>query len=165
MNILAIFTLFQSVLSVPLLLNSTFMTEYNNYIKEYQKDFSYDHFSTFKKNRMVIDEINNGNESYTLEINQFADNDGLHSKIYKPKNDHQEYYELTKNSKKINYQNLKLFSLIRNQILDREKILLLSVIEEFLKNKQKLEDVFHEPDKLRLFKSINYSSRIDAMLS
>ena len=95
MNILAIFTLFQSVLSVPLLLNSTFMTEYNNYIKEYQKDFSYDHFSTFKKNRMVIDEINNGNESYTLQINQFADNDGLHSKIYKPKNDHQEYYELT----------------------------------------------------------------------
>ena len=76
-----------------------------------------------------------------------------------------EYYELSKNSKKINYQNLKLFSLIRNQILDREKILLLSVIEEFLKNKQKLEDVFHEPDKLRLFKSINYSSRIDAMLS
>jgi phosphoribosylglycinamide formyltransferase-1 len=77
----------------------------------------------------------------------------------------EEYYELTKNSKKINYQNLKLFSLIRNQILDREKILLLCVIEEFLKNKQKLEDVFHEPDKLRLFKSINYSSRIDAMLS
>ena len=77
----------------------------------------------------------------------------------------EEYYELTKNSKKINYQNLKLFSLIRNQILDREKILLLCVIEEFLKNKQKLEDVFHEPDKLRLLKSINYSSRIDAMLS
>ena len=77
----------------------------------------------------------------------------------------EEYYELTKNSKKINYQNLKLFSLIRNQILDREKILLLCVIEEFLKNKQKLEDMFHEPDKLRLFKSINYSSRIDAMLS
>ena len=76
-----------------------------------------------------------------------------------------EYYELSKNSKKINYQNLKLFSLIRNQILDREKILLLSVIEEFLKNKHKLDDVFDEPNESGLFKSINYSSRIDAMLS
>ncbi len=76
-----------------------------------------------------------------------------------------EYYELSKNSKKINYDNLKLFSIIRNQILDREKILLLFVIEEFLKNKHKLDDAFDEPNKLGLFKSINYSSRIDAMLS
>ena len=76
-----------------------------------------------------------------------------------------EYYELSKNSKKINYQNLKLFSIIRNQILDREKILLLFVIEEFLKNKHKLDDVFDEPNESGLFKSINYSSRIDAMLS
>ena len=76
-----------------------------------------------------------------------------------------EYYELSKNSKKINYQNLKLFSIIRNQILDREKILLLFVIEEFLKNKLKLDDVFDEPNESGLFKSINYSSRIDAMLS
>ena len=76
-----------------------------------------------------------------------------------------EYYELSKNSKKINYQNLKLFSTIRNQILDREKILLLFVIEEFLKNKHKLDDVFDEPNESGLFKSINYSSRIDAMLS
>ena len=76
-----------------------------------------------------------------------------------------EYYELSKNSKKINYQNLKLFSIIRNQILDREKILILFVIEEFLKNKHKLDDVFDEPNESGLFKSINYSSRIDAMLS
>ena len=76
-----------------------------------------------------------------------------------------EYYELSKNSKKINYQNLKLFSIIRTQILDREKILLLFVIEEFLKNKHKLDDVFDEPNESGLFKSINYSSRIDAMLS
>lgn len=76
-----------------------------------------------------------------------------------------EYYELSKNSKKINYQNLKLFSIIRNQILDREKILLLFVIEEFLKNKHKLDDVFDEPNESGLFKSINYSSRIDAILS
>ena len=60
---------------------------------------------------------------------------------------------------------MKLFSLIRNQILDREKILLLFVIEEFLKNKLKLDDVFDEPNESGLFKSINYSSRIDAMLS
>ena len=72
---------------------------------------------------------------------------------------------MSKNSKKINYQNLKLFSIIRNQILDREKILLLFVIEEFLKNKLKLDDVFDEPNESGLFKSINYSSRIDAMLS
>ena len=72
---------------------------------------------------------------------------------------------MSKNSKKINYQNLKLFSIIRNQILDREKILLLFVIEEFLKNKLKLDDVFVEPNESGLFKSINYSSRIDAMLS
>ena len=77
----------------------------------------------------------------------------------------EEYYELSNNSKKINYQNLKLFSLIRNQILDREKILLLCVIEEFLKNKHKLEDAFDDSKQLGLFKSINYSSKIDAMLS
>ena len=81
------------------------------------------------------------------------------------KQEWKEYYELSKNSKKINYKNLKLFSLIRNQILDREKILLLCVIEEFLKNKHKLEDVFDDSNKLGLFKSINYSSKIDALLS
>ena len=77
----------------------------------------------------------------------------------------QEYHELSKNTESINYQNLKLFSLIRNQILDREKILLLCVIEEFLKNKYVLNDIFDYPDKSGAYKSINYSSKIESILS
>ena len=73
--------------------------------------------------------------------------------------------ELSKNTESINYQNLKLFSLIRNQILDREKILLLCVIEEFLKNKYVLNDIFDYPDKSGAYKSINYSSKIESILS
>ena len=36
---------------------------------------------------------------------------------------------------------------------------------KYMLNKHKLDDVFDEPNESGLFKSINYSSRIDAMLS
>lgn len=96
MNLVTLFTLFQSVLSIPLLsLNSTYMDRYNGYIKEYNKEFSYDNFNTFKKNIMIIDETNSQNKSYTLEINNIADRGNFNTMIYKPKNDHQEYYNFT----------------------------------------------------------------------
>ena len=74
----------------------------------------------------------------------------------------QEYHELSKNTESINYQNLKLFSLIRNQILDREKILLLCVIEEFLKNKYVLNDIFDYPDKSEAYKNFTVGKVLKA---
>lgn len=94
MNLFTIYTLFNSILSIPLSLNSTFMINYNNYIEKYNKNFSYENFEIFKKNKMIIDSFNSNNETYTLELNQFADINNIHSEIYKPKNDHQEYYEI-----------------------------------------------------------------------
>lgn len=95
MNLLTIFTLFQSTFSIPLSLNSTFMNKYNQYIQEYNKNFSYDHFQIFKKNKIIIDDFNSNNESYTLELNQFADRNNFHSEIYKPNNDHQDFIHFT----------------------------------------------------------------------
>jgi len=95
MNLLSIYTLFQSILSMPLSLNSTYMNKYNNYIQEYNKNFSYTNFEIFKKNKMIIDSFNSNNESYTLELNQFADINNFHSEIYKPKNDHRENHIFT----------------------------------------------------------------------
>ena len=59
MNLLTIFTLFQSTFSIPLSLNSTFMNKYNQYIQEYNKNFSYDHFQIFKKNLLEINRYKN----------------------------------------------------------------------------------------------------------
>ena len=95
MNLLTIFTLFQSTFSIPLSLNSTFMNKYNQYIQEYNKNFSYDHFQIFKKNKIIIDDFNSNNESYTLELNQFSDINNFHSDIYKPNNDHQDFIHFT----------------------------------------------------------------------
>ena len=70
-SLLTIFTLFNNVFSVPLSLNSTYMNKYINYIKEYEKDFSYEKFEIFKENVKFINYHNDNN--YNLEINKFAD--------------------------------------------------------------------------------------------
>ena len=73
----SIFALFQSSISVPLSLNSTYMIRYNNFLETYNKDFSQKTFEIFKQNAMLIDSFNEKNESYTMEINQFADTDKI----------------------------------------------------------------------------------------
>ncbi len=70
-SLLTTFTLFNNVFSVPLSLNSTYMNKYINYIKEYEKDFSYEKFEIFKENTKFINYHNDNN--YNLEINKFAD--------------------------------------------------------------------------------------------
>lgn len=47
------------------------MNKYINYIKEYEKDFSYEKFEIFKENVKFINYHNDNN--YNLEINKFAD--------------------------------------------------------------------------------------------
>ncbi len=95
MKLLSIFTFFQSVFSLSLSLNSTMMNQYNQYILDYEKDFSYDNFEIFKENLAIIDLVNSNNESYTLEINQFTDLKNNNTEIYVPKNDHFKNYEFT----------------------------------------------------------------------
>ena len=73
----SIFALFQSSISVPLSLNSTYMIRYNDFLETYNKDFSQETFEVFKQNAMLIDSFNEKNESYTMEINQFADTDKI----------------------------------------------------------------------------------------
>ena len=69
----SIFALVQPSISVPLSLNSTYMIRYNDFLETYNKDFSQETFEVFKQNAMLIDSFNEKNESYTMEINQFAD--------------------------------------------------------------------------------------------
>ena len=49
------------------------MNQYNEFNNIYKHPFSYDKFDIFKKNMDYIDEFNQQNHSYKLEINQFAD--------------------------------------------------------------------------------------------
>ena len=73
----SIFALVQPSISVPLSLNSTYMIRYNDFLETYNKDFSQETFEVFKQNAMLIDSFNEKNESYTMEINQFADTDKI----------------------------------------------------------------------------------------
>tara|TARA_B100002051_G_C16734829_1_gene640568 strand:- start:1087 stop:2040 length:954 start_codon:yes stop_codon:yes gene_type:complete len=95
MKLLSLFTFFQSVFSVPLSLNSSMMNKYNEYIERYGKEFSYDNFEIFKKNLMIIENINSKNSSYMVEANMFADIEYTGTEIYVPKNDHFKNYEFT----------------------------------------------------------------------
>ena len=81
------------------------------------------------------------------------------------KDDWEEYYfELNKGTE-IDYTNLKLFYSIRNQILDREKILLMCVVEDLLKYKNNLDDIFAGNNLISNYETINYSVKIERILS
>jgi len=86
-----VFTLLHS--SFSLSLNSSYMTRYNTFLETYDKNFSQETFEIFKKNAIYIDSFNSKNNSYTMEINQFADTDKIEydSKIKFETKD--EYYE------------------------------------------------------------------------
>ena len=68
---LSLVQLFNSIESISV--NSSYMDHYNKYIIEYGKDFDYDNFDIFKNNLIFIEEHNQKNESYTLEVNDFTD--------------------------------------------------------------------------------------------
>ena len=67
--------------------NSTYMSKYLTYIKEYNKEFIYDNFLTFKNNTDFIQKHNEGKHSYKLEINHLSDQEiPLNPIIYQPSN-------------------------------------------------------------------------------
>ena len=79
-------------------------------------------------------------------------------------NDAWNQFNLESNHKNIIYEDLDLFTLIRNQILSREKYLLVIVINYLINNKEVLELLFNEkPNKD--FKSVDFSLQIEKLLS
>ena len=91
-TITSILALTHSVTSLPLSLNSTMMTKYNEFNDKYNHEFSYDRFENFKKNTKYIEEFNQQNNSYELEVNGFTDMNNFNFNISIP-NDKKEYYE------------------------------------------------------------------------
>ena len=72
-TITSLLVLVNSALSAPLSLNSSIMTKYNEFNDKYSREFSYDKFNNFKKNTEYIEEFNQEDHSFELEVNQFAD--------------------------------------------------------------------------------------------
>ena len=91
-TIFMIYSLIQS--SFSLSLNSSYMDQYNNFTNHYDKKFSYDNFEVFKKNVKYIEEFNQQNHSYQLEVNQFADMNDFNFNMTLPKLDG-DYYKIT----------------------------------------------------------------------
>ena len=91
-TITSIFALVHSVISSPLSLNSTSMTQYNEFNNKYNHEFSYDKFEHFKTNTKYIEEFNQQNHSYKLEINQFADMNNFNFNVTVPASKNN-YYE------------------------------------------------------------------------
>jgi len=72
--------------------------------------------------------------------------------------------ESNDNYKNIIYKNLDLFTLIRKQILSREKYLLVIVVNYLINNKAVLDQLFNgKPNKD--FKSVDFSLQIEKLLS
>tara|TARA_B100000214_G_C23962230_1_gene625857 strand:- start:679 stop:1557 length:879 start_codon:yes stop_codon:yes gene_type:complete len=69
------------------------MDQYNQFIDTYDREFSYDNFEVFKKNVKYIEEFNQQNHSYQLEVNQFADMNDFNFNMSLPKIKN-EYYKL-----------------------------------------------------------------------
>ena len=96
MKLLSLFTYFVGTLGLSV--NSTYMDRYNIYIQTYHKNFSYDNFETFKNNVKQIEEFNQQNNSYQLEINQFTDVDNLNRFMMNiDVNEVNDYYEIDDN--------------------------------------------------------------------
>ena len=73
------------------------------------------------------------------------------------------YLESKKNFKNIIYEDLDLFTLIRNQILLREKYLLIIAINYLINNEEILEKLFTQKVSTN-FKSLDFSSEIEKLL-
>ena len=73
------------------------------------------------------------------------------------------YLESKKNFKNIIYEDLDLFTLIRNQILLREKYLLIIAINYLINNEEILEKLFTQKVSTD-FKSLDFSSEIEKLL-
>ena len=94
-TISSLFILFQSVFSTPLSLNSTHMVKYNQFIQDYNKEFSYEGFNNFRDNINYIEEFNKKNNTYVLDINKFADMNTFDSGIMDNYQSDSKIYELT----------------------------------------------------------------------
>ena len=67
--------------------NSSYMNNYVKYLKEYNKEFFYDNFLTFKNNTDLVQKHNEENHSYNLEINYLSDQKiSFNPIIYQPSN-------------------------------------------------------------------------------
>ena len=73
------------------------------------------------------------------------------------------YLESKKNFKNIIYEDLDLFTLIRNQILLREKYLLIIAINYLINNEEILEKLFTQKVSTN-FKSLDFSLQIEKLL-
>lgn len=68
-------------------INSSYMNNYVNYLKEYNKEFFYDNFLIFKNNTDLVQKHNEENHSYNLEINYLSDQKmSFNPIIYQPSN-------------------------------------------------------------------------------
>ena len=92
-TITSLLVLVNSALSAPLSLNSSIMTKYNEFNDKYSREFSYDKFNNFKKNTEYIEEFNQEDHSFELEVNQFADMNDFNFNISIPNNT-ENYYEI-----------------------------------------------------------------------
>ena len=80
------------------------------------------------------------------------------------KNEWNEYNKLVNSISSIDFENLTLFNSIRNKILDRERILLLLVINDFVNNKEKLLYLYNDKQKSS-YKTIDFSKEVEGSLS
>ena len=69
--ILSLFHFFNSIYSINI--NNSLMDQYNQYILDYNKTFNHHNFDIFKDNILLINDHNQKNNSYSLDINVFAD--------------------------------------------------------------------------------------------
>ena len=67
-----------------LVLDSIYMKEYKQFIKEYKKQFSYKNFEIFKKNIIYIDQFHN--DLFDIGVNKFTDMKLIQNKMIHVKN-------------------------------------------------------------------------------
>ena len=53
--------------------NSTYMNQYNDFLKQYKKEFSQERFLTFKENSKFVEDFNNDKNTFNVSINEFSD--------------------------------------------------------------------------------------------
>ena len=72
-------------LTSTLSVNTTYMNQYLEYLSKYGKEYNDSRYLTFKNNIKKIDEHNNGNETYKLEVNQYTDIPNIDHIVYEYK--------------------------------------------------------------------------------